>query len=117
MQLYDEIARQIEPYEGNIGILINNAGVMLESPNRFLDQKEESLWQHIRVNIAGVMMMTRVVLPAMVARKKGLIINVSSIAAYKPLALMGVYSASKVRLADDKAVLSIKYLINHNNFF
>lgn len=98
--MYAEIAQQIEPYESDIGILINNAGVMLESPNRFLNQNEESLWQHIRVNIAGVMMMTRVVLPAMVARRKGLIINVSSIAAYKPLALMGVYSASKVSVTN-----------------
>ena len=79
----------------DIGILVNNAGVMHESPNRFLDQSEESLWQHVRVNIAGVLMTTRAVLPLMVAKRRGLVINMSSIAGYQPLPLMNVYSASK----------------------
>lgn len=98
IQLFKRISSEIEPYTQEIGILVNNAGVMYESPNRFLDQPEDMLWQHVKVNITGVLMMTRVVLPGMVSRRRGLVINMSSIAGYKPLPLMGVYSASKVRI-------------------
>ncbi|OTF72504.1 hypothetical protein BLA29_007073 [Euroglyphus maynei] len=59
-------------------------------------QPETKLWEHVRVNMLAVIMMTRLVLPSMVKRKKGLVINVASIAGYQPLPLMGVYSASKV---------------------
>lgn len=78
-----------------IGILVNNAGVMHESPNRFLDQTDSDIMAHVKVNIAGVLMVTKVVLPLMVEKRKGLVINMSSIAGYRPLSLMGVYSASK----------------------
>lgn len=96
MKLFERIAKELQPYNKNIGILVNNAGVMFDSPNRFQDQTEESVWQHVKVNMVGVLMMTRVVLPGMIQRRRGLIINMSSIAGFEPLPLMGVYSASKV---------------------
>lgn len=94
-ETYKEVASQLKGMERDIGILFNNAGVMLPSPNRYLDQPESSIWQHCTVNIAGVLMITRCVLPGMVKRKKGLIINMSSMAATMPMPTMGVYSASK----------------------
>ena len=94
--LYQRLSAEIESESRDVGILFNNAGVMYDSPNRYLDQPEDKVWQHVRVNIAAVLMMTRAVLPGMIKRRRGLIINMSSIAAYKPLPLMGVYSASKV---------------------
>ena len=98
LQLFASIKDQLKNYDRGIGILINNAGVMLESPNRFMEQSEDVIWQHVNVNIASVLMMTRAVLPGMISRRRGLIINMSSIAGYQPLPLMGVYSASKVSL-------------------
>lgn len=97
-QMYSRIQREINPDGRDIGILVNNAGVMYDSPNRFLDQGESKIWQHVRVNMLAVVMMTRVILPSMVKRKRGLVVNMSSIAAYQPLPLMGLYSASKVPL-------------------
>ncbi|KAI1299260.1 Inactive hydroxysteroid dehydrogenase-like protein 1 [Halotydeus destructor] len=94
-ETFQQVAREINGDNRNIGILVNNAGVMFESPNKFLDQPEDSLWQHVKVNMAGVLMITRAVLPGMVSRRRGLVINLSSIAGYRPLPLMGVYSASK----------------------
>lgn len=95
-QMYSRLASEINPNSKDIGILINNAGVMFDSPNRFLDQPESKVWQHVRVNMLAVVMMTRIVLPSMVQKKKGLVVNMSSVAAYQPLPLMGLYSASKV---------------------
>lgn len=69
---------------------------MFDSPNRFMDQTDESVMSHVKVNIVGVLMMTRAVLPGMISRRRGLVINMSSIAGFEPLPLMGVYSASKV---------------------
>jgi len=97
-QAYANLATQIKgegPSVRDVGILINNAGVMHESPNRFLDQDEDGVLQHVKVNIAATVMVTRAVLPLLVAKRRGLIVNISSIAGYRPLPLMGVYSASK----------------------
>lgn len=94
--MYQRIKSEINSENRDIGILVNNAGVMYDSPNRFLDQPESKLWQHVKVNMLAVVMMTRIILPTMVSKKKGLIINIGSIAGYQPLPLMGLYSASKV---------------------
>lgn len=40
--------------------------------------------------------MTRIVLPAMLRRQRGIIVNLSSISSLKPLPLMGIYAATKV---------------------
>jgi len=111
---YQNIAEQIRGQERNIGILVNNAGVMFESPNRFLDQSEDMTMQHVKVNMAGVLMMTRAVLPGMISRRRGLIINMSSIAGFKPLPLMGVYSASKKFVEYFSQTLEYEYGKSHN---
>nr|XP_046912181.1 hydroxysteroid dehydrogenase-like protein 1 [Dermatophagoides farinae] len=108
-QMYQRIWREIDPEHREIGILVNNAGVMFDSPNKFLDQPETKLWEHVRVNMLAVIMMTRLVLPSMVKRKRGLVINVASIAGYQPLPLMGVYSASKVFVEWFSQSLEIEY--------
>lgn len=108
-ETYKEIASQLKGMERDIGILFNNAGVMLPSPNRFLDQPESSLWQHCTVNMAGVLMITRCVLPGMCHRKRGLIINMSSMAALMPMPNMGVYSASKKFVEFFSASLEYEY--------
>lgn len=92
--IYPEIARQLDGKE--IGILINNAGVMYDSPSLFLDVPEKKLVESVNINMMAVMMMTYLVLPQMVERKKGLIVNISSISSFYPLPLMAIYSASKV---------------------
>ena len=97
-QMYKRLIQEINPEGRDIGILVNNAGVMYDSPNRFLDQSESKIWQHVRVNMLAVVMMVRIVLPSMVKKRRGLLINMSSIAGYQPLPLMGLYSASKVSI-------------------
>ncbi|CAN7937368.1 unnamed protein product [Ixodes hexagonus] len=92
--IYPEIGRQLEGKE--IGILINNAGVMYDSPSLFLNVPEKKLVESVNINMMAVMMMTYLVLPQMVERKKGVIVNISSISSFYPLPLMAVYSASKV---------------------
>jgi short-subunit dehydrogenase len=56
----------------------------------------QNLWQHVTVNVGAATMMTRLVLPQMMERKKGGIINLSSAASFCATPLMCVYSATKM---------------------
>uniref|UniRef100_A0A8D0HJ14 Uncharacterized protein n=1 Tax=Sphenodon punctatus TaxID=8508 RepID=A0A8D0HJ14_SPHPU len=76
-----------------IGILVNNVGVFYDYPDYFNNVPEDLLWDVFNVNIAAATMMVHIVLPRMVERKKGAIVNVSSGSCCQPTPLMTVYSA------------------------
>ena len=84
---------KIQKELGNIDILINNAGTA--AFGKFLEL-EPSEWENqIKVNLFGVYYVTRAVLPQMIERKTGDIINISSTAGLKGNAVTSAYSASK----------------------
>ncbi len=78
---------------GNIDILINNAGIA--KFGNFLDLEPADWEDQIKVNLFGVYYVTRAVLPQMIERKTGDIINISSTAGLKGSAMTSAYSASK----------------------
>ena len=73
--------------------LINNAGVGKLAP--FAGMPEEAIAGMIDLNVRTLTLLTRALLPDMVARGAGRILNVASTAAYAPGPLMAVYYASK----------------------
>ena len=76
-----------------IDILINNAGIA--AFGKFLEL-EPSEWERIiQVNLMGVYYVTRAILPNMIERQTGDIINISSTAGLNGNALTSAYSASK----------------------
>ncbi|XP_075433021.1 inactive hydroxysteroid dehydrogenase-like protein 1 [Ascaphus truei] len=79
----------------DVGILVNNAGVFYEDLQCFTTVPEDKQWDIINVNIAAATMMVYIVLPGMVKRKRGAIVNVSSGSSCKPTPQMTLYSASK----------------------
>ena len=79
-----------------IDILINNAGI--GAFGKFLDM-EVSEWERIiQVNLMGAYYMTRAVVPNMIERQTGDIINISSTAGLAGNAMTSAYSASKFAL-------------------
>ncbi|MEH7502735.1 3-ketoacyl-ACP reductase [Neobacillus drentensis] len=78
---------------GPIDILINNAGIA--KFGGFLELTPEEWEKIIQVNLMGVYNVTRVVLPGMIERKSGDIINISSSAGQKGAPVTSAYSASK----------------------
>lgn len=81
---------------GAIDILINNAGTA--AFGKFMELTPEQWENQIKVNLFGVYYVTRAVLPEMMERQTGDIINVSSTAGLKGAAVTSAYSASKFGL-------------------
>ncbi|WP_345234951.1 3-ketoacyl-ACP reductase [Hymenobacter saemangeumensis] len=81
---------------GPIDILINNAGIGTFA--KFLDMDPATWEQIVRVNLFGVYYVTRAVLPGMLVRQTGDIINISSSAGQRAAAGSSAYSASKFAL-------------------
>ncbi|MGZ7079955.1 MAG: SDR family NAD(P)-dependent oxidoreductase [Thermoanaerobaculia bacterium] len=81
--------------ERGIGIdtLVNNAGHGITG--EFVDTDLKTELEMIQVNIAALTHLTKLVLPAMIARHSGRILNVASTAGFQPGPLMAVYYASK----------------------
>jgi short-subunit dehydrogenase len=77
----------------NVDILINNAG--LQYFGRTHEQVEISIHKLIAVNLESPIMLTKAVLPGMLARKKGQIVNIGSAFGGIPFPYFGAYSATK----------------------
>jgi uncharacterized protein len=76
-----------------VDILVNNAGYGLFGP--FLETSLEAELAMIQVNIVALTQLSKGLLPGMVARKSGRILNLASTAAFLPGPLMAVYYATK----------------------
>ncbi len=81
---------------GSIDVLVNNAGTNVKS--RSVSETSSDEWRKLLdVNLTSAFLFTKALLPEMMARESGTIINISSMAAVHPSLLAGVaYSASKL---------------------
>jgi NAD(P)-dependent dehydrogenase (short-subunit alcohol dehydrogenase family) len=92
----DEVAGAMEAVLGHFGrldVLVNNAGICWTGPA--LDMPLETFRAMLRVNVEGVFIVSRAVLPHMVARRRGVVINLASWAGKTGNAYFAGYSASK----------------------
>ena len=75
----------------------------------FDELSEDFIWNMINVNIAANSMMTKIVLPILMKKQKGAIVNLASSAALDPQPLQQVYTASKVYVDFLSKALSYEY--------
>lgn len=88
--------------ERPVEVLVNNAGV--PSGGGILGGSVEDAEQMLRLNVIAVMRLSKAAVPGMVQRRRGAVVNVSSVAAFLPF---GSYSASKawvIRFSESLAV-------------
>jgi NAD(P)-dependent dehydrogenase (short-subunit alcohol dehydrogenase family) len=77
-----------------VDILINNAGIM--GPTAPVTQLKRPDWDEVlAINLTGAMLCAKAVLPGMVARRSGKIINIASVAGRQAYALRSPYAVSK----------------------
>jgi short-subunit dehydrogenase len=89
----DALVTWLEREKIDIDLLINNAG--LGDYGLFATSDPERDDRIMQVNIVALTLLTRCLLPQMIARKRGAILNVSSSAGFLPIPGMAVYAASK----------------------
>lgn len=89
----EKAVASIQSELGDIDILINNAGTA--TFGGFLELEPEVWEAQVRVNLFGVYYVTRAVLPQMIGRKTGDIVNISSTAGKSGSPVTSAYSASK----------------------
>jgi NAD(P)-dependent dehydrogenase (short-subunit alcohol dehydrogenase family) len=79
-----------------IDVLVNNAGYATVGP--LAELSIDALRRQLETNVVGVIAVTQAFLPAMFQRRKGRVINVSSVSGRLPAPILGAYHASKYAL-------------------
>ncbi len=87
-----------------IDVLVNNAGLGIGG--NFIDNDAARLDETVQVNVAALTSLTRALLPGMVARKQGKVLNVASTAAFQPGPGMAAYYATKAYVLSLSEALS-----------
>jgi short-subunit dehydrogenase len=89
-----------------VEVLVNNAG--FGGTGAFADRELARDIEMIQVNIVALVELTHLLLPAMIARKSGRVLNIGSTAGFVPGAFMAVYYASKAFVNSFTEALSVE---------
>ncbi len=112
-QEVDHIINVVKQKFGDITILVNNAGTNIKE-RRMREISIESWHQLIDTNLNGAFYCMRAVLPAMIAKKEGLIININSVSGKRAYPLAGAaYAASKFGMSALASCLAGEELENN----
>jgi uncharacterized protein len=88
----NQVVRAVDQF-GPVGVLVNNAGFGEYGP--FLDQPAERDVGQVALNIGALVGLTRALLPRMVARGRGQIMNLASVLSFMPVPYFATYAATK----------------------
>ncbi len=102
---------QVQSRFGPVEVLVNNAGVVWAGA--FATQPREALDAVVDVNVRGVLYATRLALPVMLARRRGVIVNVASGAGLAGFAHLAVYCSSKFAVVGFTAALAEELRDSH----
>ncbi|MFT3816093.1 MAG: SDR family oxidoreductase [Rubrivivax sp.] len=91
----------------DVGILVNNAGVI--DVQRFADAQPDKLAALVDLNVRALTELTSRLVPGMLERGFGRVLNVASLAAFQPVPTMATYAASKAYVRSLTEALSEEF--------
>src|SRR6059058_733844 len=91
---------------GPVDILVNNAGAVTPRTGGFLSVSDEDWWRSLQLTLMAAVRTTRAILPHMLERRSGTIVNTASVNATLPDPLVIDYGAAKAALANFSKALS-----------
>jgi short-subunit dehydrogenase len=87
------VEERLRAADGPVDLLVNSAGITLH--RSFVRSSAADEARLLRLNVLAVMRLTSAILPDMVKRRHGAVVNVSSVAGFAPVMPGSTYSASK----------------------
>ena len=95
----ERAVQQVIGHFGRVDILVNDAGI--GNPDRVLIHEQSiEMWKRVLdIDLNGVFLVSRAVIPAMLEQGGGCIVNISSVAGLAPLRLQTAYDAAKAGVA------------------
>eukprot|EP00599_Poterioochromonas_sp_BG-1_P007740 CAMPEP_0173143440 /NCGR_PEP_ID=MMETSP1105-20130129/6667_1 /TAXON_ID=2985 /ORGANISM="Ochromonas sp., Strain BG-1" /LENGTH=316 /DNA_ID=CAMNT_0014056987 /DNA_START=92 /DNA_END=1042 /DNA_ORIENTATION=- len=93
----------------DVGVLINNVGISYPFTKYFHELSEENVEQLMTLNVNSTTWMTKIVIPGMVERKRGAIVNIGSAAGVTVSPLLAQYGAAKSYIAMFSKALHAEY--------
>lgn len=112
----------IESQHGHIDVLINSAGgnmpgAIIRPDQNFLDLDTDSLRKVLDLNYLGTVLPTKALLPLMLKMGKGNILNISSMAASRPMTRVMGYASAKAAIDNLTKWLSVELAHKHGPDF
>eukprot|EP00092_Neocalanus_flemingeri_P011533 GFUD01012428.1.p1 GENE.GFUD01012428.1~~GFUD01012428.1.p1 ORF type:complete len:336 (+),score=75.58 GFUD01012428.1:29-1009(+) len=95
VDVLDQIVGKLKESKLDIGVLVNNVGILGPHFQPFLELDSKLVKDMITVNITAATVLCHELLPAMIQKRKGAIINIASVASYLPGPYLAEYSATK----------------------
>ncbi|CAJ0563930.1 unnamed protein product, partial [Mesorhabditis spiculigera] len=95
--------------ELDVGILLNFAGLAPNTIGNLIEQEEGMASKIMRVNLMSCIRMNELVLPGMVKKDQGIIVNMSSMTGWRPLPYTSSYPASKAAISFFSDTLSDEF--------
>ncbi|KAF8070405.1 3-ketoacyl-CoA reductase [Lyophyllum atratum] len=93
-------------HDRDIGVLVNNVGKSHNMPAYLVDTPKEEMTDIVAINVNATLRVTYAILPGMVQRKRGLILNIGSFAGAIPSPMLATYSGTKAFLATFTSALA-----------
>jgi len=101
---YDGFSTLCEGHD--IGVLVNNVGKSHAMPAYFIDTPQDEFTDIVTINVNATLRVTHTILPGMVKRKRGLILNIGSFAGSVPSPMLATYSGTKSFLSTFTSALA-----------
>ena len=103
------IVTKIDEFKIDIGVLVNNVGLLGGHAMPFLELEKSTVLDIINVNVTTATYLCHSLLPKMIAKGRGAIINLSSIASHAPCPYYAEYAATKHYLTAFTQALASEY--------